>query len=100
MSKINIDEQAQLSEPIEVTLEGNDYVVSKVTTGLLSKVTELGKSRELDVPIKELALLLGVDAGEFEGVDLRKVSRALEFIMGEINKGINSPKNSPGVATP
>ncbi len=76
--KFNAD---TLSEPIEITLEGKDYKVGKITTDLLNKVTAIGKNKEdLEAPIKQLACLLGVEAKGLKGVDLRKISGVLKFI--------------------
>ncbi len=76
--KFNAD---TLSEPIEITLEGKDYKVGKITTDLLNKVTAIGKNKEdLEAPIKQLACLLDVEAKELKGVDLRKISGVLKFI--------------------
>ncbi len=70
-----------LSEPIEITLEGKDYKVGKITTDLLTKVTTMGKDKkDLEAPIKQLACLLGVEVKELKGVDLRKISGVLKFI--------------------
>ena len=101
MGKHNIDEQKQLSEPIEITLEGKDYVVRKVTTALLKEVTALGKDKDdIEAPIKQLALLLGVDSAEFREVEMRKIAKTIEVITSAINEGIEKPKNSVGTATP
>lgn len=100
MPKINFDEQAQIAEPIEFTLNGKEYAVKKISTPILAKVAELGKSNAIDGPIQQLALLVGVDPGEFAEVDIRSVGRALEFITVTIQDGIAKPKNSPGTATP
>lgn len=99
MPKYNIDEQSQISEPIEITLEGKTYEVKKVSTTTLKEITEMSKSKDLDAPIKQLAYLLGVDSDELKDVDLRKIGKALEFITTSINEGINQPKNSRGPAT-
>jgi len=100
MKKMNIDEQTQLAEPIGITLEGKEYIVEKVSTELLKNITETGKSGELDAPVKQLALFLGVDPADFMGVDLRKIEKALEFISTSFQEGMSKPKNSPGEATP
>lgn len=96
--KYNVDEQTQISEPIEITIDGKDYTVVKITTALLKEVSAM--AQELDAPIKQLSMLLGVGPEEFKDADLRKVSKAIEHITSSINSGISQPKNSSGVASP
>jgi hypothetical protein len=82
--KFNADKE-QISEPIEITLEGKVYKVGKITTDLIKKVTEIGKRKEeVNAPIKQLACLLGVDPKELEEIDIRKVSSVLKFITDSI----------------
>jgi len=100
MAKFNADEQTQIADPIEITIEGKEYTVVKISTSLLKAVSELGTSKDLDAPIKQLAILLGVDLEQFKDVDLRKISKVIEFITTSINAGISQPKNSPGEASP
>lgn len=93
MPKYNVDEQKQLAEPIEITLEGKDYKVGKVTTELLNKVNTL-REAGVDAAAKQLAVLVDVDEKEFAGVDIRKVGNALAYITDSIQKSIAAPKNS------
>ena len=102
MPTLRREEVKQLSEPIVIEagiLGEKEYRVEKVTTDLLKKVNELASKQEnefsADIPIQQLALLTGVSAKEFEGVDLRVVGRVLNFIMSEITSGIKA-KNSSG----
>jgi hypothetical protein len=97
MPRLKIDEVKQLSEPIIIDagiLSEKEYRVEKVTTDLLKEVnkqvSEKGAEDSMDYPIRQLALLVGVPATEFEKVDLRVVGRVLDFIMDEITKGIKS----------
>ena len=95
MPKYNVDEQTQLAEPIEITLEGKVYIVGKITTELLNKVTELAKKKDdLNTVIEQFALLTNADPKEFEGIDLRKIGKALEFITTTVTQGLEKPKNS------
>ncbi|NCC60055.1 MAG: hypothetical protein EOM12_03765 [Verrucomicrobiae bacterium] len=91
MPKLNIDELKQLSEPIEVTLEGKDYAVTKISSELMESVTALAKedSKEPDILAKQLGMLLGVDAAEFKSVDVRKLGRAIKFITETVIKGLD-----------
>jgi hypothetical protein len=82
--KFNADKE-QISEPIEITLEGKVYNVGKITTDLIKRVTEIGKKKgDSSIPVKQLACLLGVEEGELEGVDIRKISSVLKFITDSI----------------
>ncbi len=101
MPKYNADEQKQLSEPIEIVLDGKTYIVEKISTETLKKVTDLGKDKDdFEVLIKQLGFLVGTDPNEFRGCDIRKLSKVLEFITETVTTGIAQPKNSPGPATP
>jgi len=87
--KFNIDEQTQIAEPIEITLEGITYTVGKITTALMNEVVNLGKEKDnLEAPIKQLALLLGVKTNELKDIDIRKIGKALEFITNTITESI------------
>lgn len=94
MPKFNVDEQKQLAEPIEIEIEGKAYVITKITTELMTKVTELGKDGSLDAPIKQLALLLNADSEDLKDIDIRKIGKALEFVINTVKEGLESPKNS------
>ena len=100
MPKYNADTQKQLSEPIEVTLEGKTYIIEKVTTETLRNIRKIGNDKSDDVLVNQLAMLTGADPKEFAGVDLRKISQVLAFITETITSGIAQPKNSQGPATP
>lgn len=89
MPKLNVDEIKQLAEPIEVTIDGKDYKIEKLSTDLMNRATE-----EKTDPNKQLAILLGTDTGEFMAVDIRKVGKALEFITQVIKEGLER-KNAP-----
>lgn len=102
MPRLNIDEQKSLFEPIEITLEGKTYIITKVTGELLNKVTKLAESREgkidVTVPAKQFALFAGIDEKELKDIDLRKIGVALSFITKEITKQIQGveEKKVPG----
>ncbi len=100
MPKYNVDEQKQLSEAIELTIGGKEYKIEKITTKMVQEVTEMAKSTDLDVPIKQLAYFVGADPKEFEGIDMRLISSALEFITKTFEEGMPKSKNPSGVATP
>lgn len=93
MPKYNIDE-TQLAEAIEIVMEGKTYVIKKITADLMKQVTDIQKSNEIDAPVKQLAVLLGVESAEIQDVDIRKIGKALTFITQTIEKGIGDLKNA------
>lgn len=79
MKRLNIDEQ--LGEPISIILDGKEYTVKTITTKLMDDVSAIGKDKEnINAPIKQLAILLGVEESVFINSDIRKIGKALEFI--------------------
>jgi hypothetical protein len=94
MPKYNADEQTQLAEPIQVTIDGKEYTVEKVPADLLHKVDDVAKTGGIDAPYQQLALLLGVDPTELMGADIRKIGAVLQFITDSIQEGVKKPKNS------
>jgi hypothetical protein len=101
MPKINIDERIQLSEAIEIILEGKTYLITKIDTAAMKKADEIQKKgvadKSIDGPILQLAMFTGVDPSEFEGVDIRKVGAALLAIMEAVEAGLKA-KNPQAAA--
>ena len=79
MPKMNVDEEAKrLFEPIELVIDGKDYVVAKIEADTLeSLVDDVEKPSGMRVGI---ARLLGVDAKEFKRTDIRVLGIAMQFI--------------------
>lgn len=96
--RFNVDEQTQLAEPIEVVIDGKTYILNKITISLMDKVVELGKQQLNDTPIKQLALLLNTEYTEFKDVDVRKISKVLEFITDTIKSEIDNKNPTPAEA--
>lgn len=96
--KFNVDNQTQLSEPIEIVIDGKMYILNKITISLMDKVVELGKQQLNDTPIKQLALLLNTEYTEFKDVDVRKISKVLEFITDTIKSEIDNKNPTPAEA--
>jgi hypothetical protein len=97
------EEVKQLSEPIIIEagiLGEKEYRLSNVTAELMKKIQEItpdkdsDKSVNMDTPIQQLALLLGVSVGEFSGVDMRVAGKVLDFISSSITEGIKNPNPS------
>jgi hypothetical protein len=96
MPKYNIDEMKQLAEPIEIVLEGKTYIVSKINTDMLKKADAAGENKDIDTPIKQLAIFVGVDPNELKDIDLRKIGKAISYITDSIGKDIDQIKNASG----
>lgn len=97
MSKYNADEQT--FEPIEITLDGESYTITAISNDMLTKIQELQQEKSMDTPIKQLAVLLGVEASKFADTDLRKVAGVLKFVMDVLEKGVTAP-NPTGPVPP
>lgn len=89
MPKMNIDEQKSLFESIEITLEGKNYVVDKISEDIVGAVEQAGrdskdkegKVKDVGVLSKQLSILTGKPVEEFRGVDIRKLGAAVRFIV-------------------
>lgn len=97
MPKFNVDEQTQLSEPIEVVLDGRTFTVVKITTELMKQVDAIAheKTRDMEAPIRQFSLLTGSNIEELRNIDIRKIGKALALITENISKGIEV-KNPSG----
>lgn len=102
MSILKREEVKQLSEPIIIEagiLGEKEYKVEKITDNILKQVNDLApknKPKEdlpMDTPVKQLAVLLGIEPGEIAKNDLRIIGKVLTFIMDEVTKGLDSIKN-------
>jgi hypothetical protein len=102
MATLKREEVKQLSEPIIIEagiLGDKEYKIEKITTGILDEVNKLTpkdipkEQMPMDIPVKQLATLLGVSVQEIQGNDLRIIGRVLDFIMNEVTKGLDMIKN-------
>lgn len=84
MPKFNVDEKASVFEPIEVTLEGQTYVIESVTSNMIKEISNHGGSEDLDSVAKQMAILTKAPYENFVNVDIRKVGSALKFITDTI----------------
>ena len=83
----------QLAEPINITIGGRKFEVSKITADTLEKVTQID-SKGMDAPVKQLAVLLGCKEEFLKDIDIRKIGKALKIIQENVLKDIDDPKNS------
>jgi hypothetical protein len=99
MARLKLEDVKQLSEPIIIEagiLGDKEYTVEKITTEILDEVNKLAPkdvAPSMDMPIKQLAILLGVPAAEIQANDLRMIGKVLNFIMGEVTRGLDTVKN-------
>lgn len=86
MAKFDAD--ATVFEPIEVVFKGKTYSVGTVTTSTLEALQAVGNAAaEKNDPTAlqtQLAMLLDVDASEFDGADVRVLRRMLTFVSDAI----------------
>lgn len=88
MPKLNVDES--VFELIELTLNGKQYSVKEVNQDMLKRIQETVTTEDDNVPVvyRQLGILLGVEADEFKGTDLRKAGAALRFLQDSITSQI------------
>lgn len=82
-----------LFQPIVVKLDGEEFTIQSVTTEMLEQVSALSegmdpskpKSDDAKIPVRQLAVILGVDESRLRNVHIGKIKAVLEFIRGEIS---------------
>ena len=89
MPKMNFDEDKNsLFDPIEFTIDGKDYSITKVKKAMLKGFDNTeGDFGVFSFPEK-LAQLTGVNPEVFEDSDLVKLKNALEFVMTAITEAM------------
>lgn len=98
MPKFNVDDEKGLYDPIEITLEGKEYRIEKITTDMMDAVTKDAKDNSADdigVLCRQLAIFIGGDPEDYRGIDIRKIGAVLKFITDEVRSAIEGmkPKN-------
>lgn len=85
--KFNADEGNQFNEPLEITIDGNDYVIDSITIDMLDEVEKISKAmqegeiKSTEAVKMQLATLLGTESSSFDKTDIRKLSSTVKFIM-------------------
>lgn len=92
MPKYNADEAF---EPIEITLDGKNYVITSLSQETLEQIREMsGKEGEGEADYKvvyaQLGLLLSCPPEEFIGKDIRKLTGILRYIQKSIQDQVES----------
>lgn len=97
MRQFNVDEEAKTRfEPIQLTLEGVEYTISVVPSEVIEAATDgvnnMGSLRNV------LAGILGIDPSQLRGIDMRKLTMAVNYVMDALTEQIGeiTPKNVPG----
>lgn len=99
MPKFNADQETAMVEPIEVTLDGKDYVINKITYDMVKKVSAIGKrleAGEVDAGtavVQQAAVILNEDEELLGKTDIRKLSKVISFITGTVYGGEDDEKN-------
>ena len=88
--------KSQLAEALEIEVGGKTYNVAKISSSVLEEVAKIQETdKGFNAVSKQLALILGIDAKELEGADIREVAGALKFVTMEISVSIeNAAKNA------
>ncbi len=68
-------------ESIEVDLAGRVFVIKEITQEMMNKVTEAGTEGDL---AQQAAVVLGVDADELTGIDVRILAGFFKAITNHI----------------
>lgn len=98
MGKFNADTEV-LHDPIEITLDGKEYKIEKVTTDMMDAAMEgtdaLKDTENIDVLCRQLAVFIGGKPEDYRGIDVRKVGAVLKYITDEVKNSIDGmkPKN-------
>lgn len=86
MPKLNLDERAQLHDPIEVVVNGKTYTVGKVSPELMERVANVANETENQstAPSRQLGMLFNVEPEVFNDLDIRDIRDILEFVTKEL----------------
>jgi len=97
MPKLTIDTKDSLFDPIEIAIDGETFVVNRLTRPLLLKIEELMKAIQggsFDAGFRVLELLLGEKAfAVISELDLTQVNKISKFITGSITQTTDEEKN-------
>ena len=98
MSKFNADEQS-IFEAIDITLEGKEYKIEKITTTMMQAAMEGvdGNTAPNDVTVlcQQLSVFIGGNPEDYQSIDVRKIGAVLKFITEKVKDSIDGikPKN-------
>lgn len=97
MPKLTIDTKESLFDPIEIAIDGETFVVKRLTRSLLLEIEELMKAVQggsFDAGYKVLELLLGKKAfSVISELDLTQVNKISTFITSSITQTTDEEKN-------
>jgi hypothetical protein len=98
--------EASLFEPFEVEILGKVYVTQPMSAKLIREVNEISaqirekKVPEMDGTVRICGLMFGVDPAELDGMDLRALTPAMEYVYAEMNAGKPKGKVAEGPVDP
>jgi hypothetical protein len=85
--------ETSLFEPFEVEILGKVYVMQPMSAKLIREINEIDaqirekKTPQMDGTVKICALMFGVDPAEFDVMDIRALTPAVEYVYAELNAG-------------
>ncbi len=97
MPRKNIDEEAaRIFTPIEFTIDGKDYTVSKIESEVLESIIDSGANPR--AMREAFAALVGAKKDDFKHTDTRKLTLAMRHITEVTKEQIEvlDSKKSPG----
>jgi len=97
MPSRNFDEESALFEAIELTVEGKEYSIKKLTPEAMCNSVEISK-KEVNPYlslVKQFCALTGEDFEVANKYDVRKVSAALTFISESFLNSASGKKKLP-----
>jgi hypothetical protein len=89
MPKLNLDDQKQLAEPIEIVIDGIVYTIAKIPMSMINRVAEIAKDKSSESVIKQFCLLTGAEEAVVNEIDIRKIGKALDFVLNTVQEGIS-----------
>lgn len=98
--------ETSLFEPFEVEISGKVYTTQPMSAKLIREVNEIStqirekKTPEMDGTVKICGLMFGVDPAELDGMDLRALTPAMEYVYAEMNAGKTKGRVQDGPVDP
>lgn len=98
--------ETSLFEPFEVEIGDNVYVTQPMSAKLIREINDLDaqmrgkKIDQMDATVKICALMFGVDPVEFDVMDVRALTPAMEYVYAAMNEGKPKGKVADGPVDP
>lgn len=98
--------ETSLFEPFEVQVGDKVYVTRPMSAKLIREVNEIDvqirekKVSQMDGTVQIAALMFGADPADFDAMDMRAMTEAVQYVYAEMNAGKPKGKVSKEPATP